>query len=291
MTTEEIAQMSSIRSSGEAQITKIKSERTLARTRLLWIGNPRNAKMTDFTFGVYAIKPLVGNNEDVARFDMVMSVMSDEVDPEAINTQDHRQVPHVYTSELCNALLLWCWSRTPDQVTWARGAEQSVLDYALKLAHEYQEDPPLVQGANVRVKLARIAAAIAARLFSTDRKYQTIIVRRSHVEAAYEFLCTLYSTERFGYLQVSNELKNDIIIAEGHVAEAEAWAWSNPNAAKLMKTRPSFRRSDLEDVLNVSREEANGIVNKMWDWRMIRRDGPDNIPTQTFQTILREVIT
>lgn len=291
MTTDEIAQMSSIRSSGEAQITKIKAERTLARTRLLWIGNPRNAKMTDFTFGVYAIKPLVGNNEDVARFDMVMSVMSDEVDPEAINTQDHRRVPHVYTSELCNALLLWCWSRTPEQVTWSRGAEQSVLDYALKLAHEYMEDPPLIQGANVRVKLARIAAAIAARLFSTDNKFQKVIVRRSHVEAAYEFLCTLYNTDRFGYLQVSKELKNDVIIAEGHIAEAESWAWSNPNAAKLMKTRPSFRRSDLEDVLNVSREEANGIVNKMWDWRMIRRDGPDNIPTQTFQSILREVIT
>lgn len=291
MTTEEIAQMSSIRSSGEAQITKIKSERTLARTRLLWIGNPRNAKMTDFTFGVYAIKPLVGNNEDVARFDMVMSVMSDEVDPEAINTQNHRRVEHIYTSELCNALLLWCWSRTPDQVKWARGAEQAVLDHALKLAHEYMEDPPLVQGANVRVKLARIAAAIAARLFSTDRKYQTVIVRRSHVEAAYNFLRTLYDTDRFGYLQVSNELKNDAIIAEGHIAEAEAWAWGNPNAAKLMKTRPRFRRSDLEDVLNVSREEANGIVNKLWDWRMIRRDGPDNIPTQTFQTILREVIT
>jgi 5S rRNA maturation endonuclease (ribonuclease M5) len=291
LTPEEIAQMSSIRSSGEAQITKIKSERTLARTRLLWIGNPRNAKMQDFTYGVYSIKPLVGNNEDVARFDMAMAVLSDDVDPEAINTRQHKEVEHVYTSELCKELLLWCWSRTPDQVVWAKGSEQDVLDKSLSLAREYKEDPPLVQGANVRIKLARIAVAIAARLFSTDRTYQKVVVRRCHVVAAYEFIKTLYDNERFGYWQVSDELRRDEMIAQGHVAEAEAWAWSNTNATKLMKTRPSFRRSDLEDVLNVSREEANGIVNMLWDWRMIRRDGADNIPVQVFQKILREVVT
>jgi len=291
LTPEEIAQMSSIRSSGEAQITKIKSERTLARTRLLWIGNPRNAKMQDFTYGVYSIKPLVGNNEDVARFDMAMAVLSDDVDPEAINTIQHKSVDHKYTSELCRNLLLWVWSRTPDQIKWARGAEQFVLDKSLELAKEYKEDPPLVQGANVRIKLARIAVSIAARLFSTDASHQNVVVRKPHVRAAYEFVRTLYDNERFGYWHVSDELRRDEIIASGHVSEAEAWAWSNTNATKLMKTRPSFRRSDLEDVLNVSREEANGIVNMLWDWRMIRRDGADNIPVQVFQKILREVVT
>lgn len=291
LTPHEIAQMSSIRSAGEAQITKIKAERTPARTRLLWIGNPRDARMSDYTYGVYSIKPLVGNNEDIARFDMAMSVASDEVDAADINSTQQGTVEHKFTSEACRNLLLWCWSRDPDQIVWAKGVEEFLLRLSLELSENYREDPPLIQGANVRMKLARIAVAIAARLFSTDRTGECVVVKKSHAQAAFDFLDTLYRQERFGYHQVSYELMRDEVIAEGHVQEASDWAWGHPNAAKLMKTRHSFKRSDLEDILNVSREEANGIVNTLWDWRMIRRQGPDNIPVPTFQKILREVET
>lgn len=288
---EEIAQMSSIRSSGEAQITKIKSERTLARTRLLWIGNPRNAKMRDFTYGVYAIKPLVGNAEDVARFDMAMGALSEDVEAENINTAKHRNVPHVYTADLCRSLVLWCWSRTPEQIIWARGSEQLVLDYALELADEFSDEPPLIQGANVRVKLARIAVAIAGRLFSSDRTFENLIVRKVHVKAAFDFIKVLYENDRFGYEQVSAEDQRDKFISENHEEAATDWAYEHLTAAKLIKTRAFFRRSDLEDVLNITREEANEIVNLLWEWRMIRREGPDNYPTEPFQRILRDTTT
>ena len=291
LTPGEIAQMSSIRSAGEAQITKIKSERTLARTRLLWIGNPRNAKMRDFTYGVYSIKPLVGNPEDVARFDMAMAVLSDEVEAEEINSAKHRQVDHIYTRDLCKNLMLWVWSRTQDQVKWAKGAEQAVLDKALDLASIYADEPPLVQAANVRIKLARLAVAIAARLFSTNAAADSIVVRKIHVEAAFDFLHNLYSNWRFGYSQVSDEARRDREIGEVHQEEAEDWAAENREAAKLIKTRASFRRSDVEDILNVTRDGANELVNKLWEWRMIRREGPDNFPTELFQEILRETMT
>jgi hypothetical protein len=71
--------MSNIRSSGVAEMTKIQSERAMARTRLLWLANPRDARMDDFTFGVQALKPLIGNNEDIARVDMAMGAFSSEV--------------------------------------------------------------------------------------------------------------------------------------------------------------------------------------------------------------------
>src|SRR5262245_45478686 len=74
LSTEQISQMSDIRSSGIAAMEKIRSERTSARTRLLWLANPRSGSdLSDYMYGVQALKDLIGNNEDIARFDLAMS--------------------------------------------------------------------------------------------------------------------------------------------------------------------------------------------------------------------------
>jgi hypothetical protein len=77
--------MSSVRSSGVAELTKIQQERTWARTRIIWMSNPRDGKMSDKTYGVQQIQPLIGNPEDIARFDLAMSVQAGDVAAEEIN--------------------------------------------------------------------------------------------------------------------------------------------------------------------------------------------------------------
>lgn len=287
LTPENIAQMSSIRSSGEAQLTKIRSERTYARTRLLWLGNPRNSRMADYTYGCQAIPPLIGNNEDVARFDLALAVKSGEVEASDINTSTHGSVPHVYGSELCHDLLLWAWSRTADQIHWADGSEQSVLDAALSVGGDYGEEPPLVQAANVRIKLARIAVAFAARTFSADRTGEILVVNRSHVEAAVEFLTGIYNGSVFGYLDMSREQILDERIALQYADEMEEFLEEYRMLAKFLRSSPKFKRQDLEDVLNLNREEASGIIQNLWEKRMFRRDGPYIKCTVVFQDILR----
>jgi hypothetical protein len=53
---------------------------------------------------------------------------------------------------------------------WRRGGG---LRAANDLGSRYVEDPPLIQAANVREKVARLAVALAARLFSTDERGET----------------------------------------------------------------------------------------------------------------------
>ena len=72
---EEIAKMSDLRSSGIAEVTKIQTERTLARTRLVWLSNPRSTdSINNFGSGTKIIENLIGKPEDIARFDFVVSV-------------------------------------------------------------------------------------------------------------------------------------------------------------------------------------------------------------------------
>jgi hypothetical protein len=45
----------------------------------------------------------------------------------------------------------------------------------------------------------------------------------------------------------------------------------------------------MEDMMNLSREETNGIINSLYKMRMVRRDGPQVKAEGQLQSLLREV--
>jgi len=267
-------QMSAVRSSGRAQITKIISQETSARTRLIWIGNPVDGTTLRHMNGaIEGIQKLVKNPEDIARFDMAMAVASDEVDSAIINSTKPPEVPHIYTSDLCSALVSWAWSRKVDQITWKPGTEDYVLRVAEDMGGRYVAEPPLIQIENARVKLARIAVAIAARVFSCDKTGELIVVGNEHVDAAVQLLDTLYGTERFGYLRHSQRVIRDRHRAEVNKRQARMFLIENENILyTLMQSRgDKFRPRDFEESGSMHREEAQEAVRQLGQWKMIRR--------------------
>lgn len=290
LTVEQIGQMSSIRSSGEAQLTKIRDDRTWARTRLLWMGNPRNAGMDDFTYGLHAIAPLIGNKEDIARFDLAMSIRTDDVDPELINMR-HKDETSRYSREACQTLLRWCWSRKPEQVKWGTDAENLVHQVALELGSIFVEEPPLIQRANVRFKVARIAVALAARTFSTDETHENVIVTKAHVRGAKEILVTLYGDPGFGYLDISSERKSEIRKAVQESDRAKEWLWSNDDLVRFLRNQRDghFRRQDLEDMLVMDRDQSASAVNQLFSFGLVRRDRANVVMEPMLHQLLREL--
>jgi hypothetical protein len=250
------------------------------------MGNPRNTDMSNYTYGVDAIRPLIGNSEDIARFDLAMALRLDDVPPERIN-QPHLYTNTMYTKEACHTLLLWSWTRQPDQIEWLSGAEDTVFDLANQMGRKYVENPPLVQAANVRVKIARIAAALAARTCSTT-DYETLVIEPQHVTDAVRFMDRLYSMSAFGYRERSREQLEDRTEAERNREDIIDYLGMRPTLAKYLRSTGKFRRQDLEEVLNASREEANSIINTMWEARMVRKDLGDIRVEPTLHTLLRE---
>lgn len=289
LTSEQIGAMSSVRSSGIAELQKIVQERTSARTRLVWMGNPRSGrKMSDYTYGVQAIRPLIGTNEDIARFDLAMSLRQDEVPSGDIN-RPRRVGRQRYTSEACHELLRWVWSRQPDQVVWAGAAERMVYRAANDLGQRYVEEPPLIQGANVRTKVARVSVALAARLFSTDRSGEQIVVRPEHVRDAVKFIDHLYGMKNFGYRERSQDVIHDRKRAFKNKAKIKHYLLSREGLPRFLRDNGEFRRQDLETMLNYTREEAAAVVNMLWDARMVRRNGPDVLIEPTLHDVLRRM--
>jgi hypothetical protein len=283
-----IGQMSDVRSRGVAQLTKIQQEQTYARTRTIWLGNPRNAGMREYTYGVQAIRPLIGTNEDIARFDLAMSVALGEVPREEMNREHAAGTLH-YTHEACATLVRWVWSRKPEQVVWADGAEQAVRDAANRMGARYVEDPPLVQGADVRIKIARVAVAMAGRLFSTDDTYENIVVRTEHVRDAVKFMDRLYGMPGFGYAERSREMLQDARDAAKASDDVRTYIAQKEGLAKFLRNTGSFKRQDIESMLNYDKDMANAVINTLYRARMVRIERGDVRVEPALHVLLREV--
>lgn len=200
--TDDIAAMSGIRSSGVAEITKIQTEKTNAKTRLIWISNPRKAKtLPEYTYGVYAIKELIGRPEDIARFDIFLTTASGEVGLDVYNKQWKGQ-SDTFSQSACHELVMWAWSRTPQQITILPETEQLILKLAMRQGKKYVSTIPLVEAAEQRIKLAKLACAVAARFFSTDDG-TNLIVKPEHAQFGYTFLEFAYAKPSLNYAEWS----------------------------------------------------------------------------------------
>jgi hypothetical protein len=271
-----IENMSEIRSSGRAKIVKIVAQETNARTRLIWICNPVDGRrINEMPRGaIDGIEGFISNPEDIARFDMATVAASEDVQSSVINAARQPKVNHVYTSDLCSQLVLWAWSRKSSQVTWERGAQRLCLVLAEKMGREYVPDPPLVQAENARVKLARVAVAIAARLFSHDDTGEKIVVTRAHVYAARAFLRRLYAAPSFGYEAHSAKELRARAVADEKRKECFVWLKRNVearNALLAVINDTQFKVRDLEEFGGLSKDMAQLAIGDLMRMRMIRR--------------------
>lgn len=199
---EDMAKFSRVRSEGVAEVSKIVRESTRANTRLLWLSNPRSGRpIMTYNAGVESIKELIGANEDISRFDFALTVATNEVPSDVINNAipDDLSDGNKYPRELCRALILWAWSRQKDQVQFTPNATREVLQQAIQFGSTFSPNIPLVQAENIRVKIAKIAAAVAARVFSCDETADTLIVTEDHVKAACAFLRSTYAKPSMAY--------------------------------------------------------------------------------------------
>lgn len=289
--TDVIAKLTDMRSSGIAEIPKIEKRRTYARARLVALSNPRSdLAINRYNFGIEAIKELIGGLEDVRRFDACLIVAEGEVNSAKINMlqSDKPVCEHVYTSELCRKLILWAWTR--DKVEFQKDAIQRTLDASISLCSKYTETIPIVDKGSMRYKLARLSAALAARTFSTSSDYQTIVVRPCHVEYIERLLDQVYSSKAFGYrdftaaVKSTNTLVNEDLIIK-HINDS-------PFPSDLIKHILHTNKIELQDIQDWcawDRQSAQGMLSLFVRKHALVREGRSYRKTSPFITLLKDL--
>lgn len=257
-----LGRLTDMRSSGFAEITKIERRKAHARTRLVMISNPRGDRpVSAYNYGIEIIRELMGSLEDIRRFDFAIILAESEVKASDINrvVVDHEKGAPKYGSDISKKLVLWSWTRRPEEVIFTPESKQLCLKKSIELCNEFTETMPLCDKGTTRYKLARLSAALACRTFSTDDG-KSVIVRPCHVEFITEFLRRNYSLPHFGY--------KDFTEAERYTKEVK-----DPDSVRKRIEGTKFPRDLVEQMLR----SENIVLADICDWCEVPRDVGQNI--------------
>lgn len=290
---EVIAKLTDMRSSGIAEIPKIERKRAHARTRLVFISNPRtNRSIASYNFGIEAIKELIGGLEDIRRFDAAIVVSANQVSSEVISEalDKESETTHVYTSKLCKRLVLFAWTRTPDQVLFEKEARAALSKSTSYLCGRFSEAMPLIDKGTTRYKLARLAVALAVRTFSTLKDYQTICVRLCHVQAITKFLDDTYSHPIFGYLDFSRAQIQAQRLVEPELIMKHLLGTKYPkDLVKQLLYREQITGHDFQDWCELERDEAQTLISLLTRKHAIHRQKRYYVKTAEFILLLKKM--
>lgn len=293
MAVEVIANLTEVRSSGVAGITKIEAAKTNARCRLVWISNPRSDRqIAGYNFGVEAIRELMGSLEDVRRFDIAIIVASGEVGDKWLNMPlaQRPQRKHKYTSEFCRNLILWAWSRTEHNVEVPEDTEAEILTQASAMSRKYASQIPLVEPADHRLKLLRLSTALAARTFSSTDHGQTLYVRPCHVAYIAQFMDKVYSSPMFGY-----DAFSELILGEDKLEDAstvKAYLRKLPHSRDVVRSLleiDSISVFTMQDLTGQERDEAQTHISELLRKGAIKHTRRSYTKTAGFIALLKEL--
>lgn len=285
MSEDDLAKMSDVRSSGIAKATGVVTAETTARTRMIFISNPRNGRQLKAeTYGVSSVLKLFGKAEDVRRLDFAVAVASGEVDSAIVNkaVSEMPAVPHIYTSDRCKLRVMWAWSRRPENIIFTPEATTRILECAEKMGHKYSSRIPLVEPADQRLKLARLSVAAAACLFSTDEGGEDVIVKPEHVDFVHNYLESLYDSKALGYDRFSaDEFENSDTtdaamqrLRNGFISIPFV-SHDIPEIVRALYQLPYFNRNTLEDATGLDRDELKNLLQFLISSSIIERAGQD----------------
>ena len=270
-----IAKMTDMRSSGIAEVSGIALGKTNARTRLIWLSNPRsNMKLEGYSYGVDIIKELIGSLEDIRRFDLILLLRSSDVENKFLNMKsvDMPDFPHKYRSELCKRLITWVWSRTPSQVEFTTEAEDKVIEYASILTDKYTSGIPIVEAGDIRLKLARLSVALAGRLFSCSKDGLNIRIEAQHVDFIYNQLIGMYKSKNLDYLRYI-KTEGRMKVTDDLVRETEKLLSLAEGLFDFLLNVKFFTQKDLQQMVNIDNHGAQDIIYKFFRKRLIVRKG------------------
>ncbi len=264
---EDWTRLSRIRSEGVAEITKIHSQSTHARTRIIFIANPILKTIANYSYGIQSLVDIVKAPEDIARFDYALVVAHNEVDIKDINKR-RDTVEKIYTKNLEQELIMWTWSKTQDEIIFSSDAMQLIYDLSIKLSKIYTFSVPLIQGENIRIKLAKIAIAFAARLYSNKQNGKYLFVDKIHVECAYHFLNMIYKKTSCGYyamskLQNTQELYSTEKDYSAFEKYLKAFTLHRVEICRCLLVNNMITVNDISEHVNLDKEIAREIVSKL----------------------------
>ncbi len=282
-------ELTDIRTSGKAEIARVSGKMTLpANTRLGFFSNPKankdggNKTVDAYPNGIEIIQDLLGAREDIGRFDLIATLgqrESIEIDLSWVPEETFDQIDY-------QRRLNWIWTRKPEQVVFDEEVTNYIGGEKTKELNAKFESDVQIFGRKTMFKLARLSATIAGYMGSHSDDYESIIIKKEHVDEAVKLFNNLYDNPTF-------KLKE-------HAAEERAYTQVDKPSTDVLRRINSvhnqiitqlgqhseIRSSDLKMVADLDNQRFNEIISDLTKFKLIRNIKSTIEPTEKFRKIL-----
>ena len=300
LTNDIFARMTDVRSKGRVQVSKGGIHGTAnARVGLVFIANPREGtSMADYRYGVMAVDGIIRSAADIRRFDYVFTVSTSDVGMEQINVNGKDLEQHRFSREQCHALILWVKTRRKEDVVFTEEATHCTIEEAKRLSEKYSSVMDLLLPADARIKIARIAAAIAGRAVCSSDDFHRITVSQACVLAATEFLERIYDSNTSGLGDWANMVRLYDVVDEERVEKIIATHGNRVTVGlghvlhQLME-HVELKVDDIQLIFDLNKVEAEYLRNALHSHRCIVRRTPSSpvfVPTSGFKRVVRAMM-
>jgi 5S rRNA maturation endonuclease (ribonuclease M5) len=274
MSPEVISKLTDIRSSGVVNISKIEGGKAPALVRLFWQGNARvqSTKRTlplmEYPTGVEVVLELIGSAEDVSRFDMVLLEHSDAVP--FVDVDELKEVtPKPFDQQLYRSLVLWAWSRRPEQVIFDDSVESYIVQKSKELNEQFDCDVKFL-GVEAWKKIARMSVACAARLFSCSASGEEVLVKKEHVDWVCDFISSSYTSEVFRLPQYVQSKKMYTQVDTDVEQIVEGLCKNNFPMMKVLSEQTELSLIQLKSVAGLDKNGFDEVFSTMTQHYLIQ---------------------
>jgi hypothetical protein len=292
MNPEDFGKITEARTTGVLKVDRTVNTETNARVRLLLLTNPtRSRTLASFAHGVESLKPLFSSPADIRRLDMAIFLQSGDVSKAVLNAEHEEPKAQVITSDALRESILWAWSRKADQIEITKPAMKRILAKSDELSEKYgySQDIPLMEPADLRKKLARMAISLASLVHATDANHEMVIVEPEHVDYVYDFLTVIYDNKnaRLDIYSMKSKEESELTVEErAEVRKKLADLDFADNAGVSDEIIDLFRRNDylkaneIIDMLGFERGQVTMRLTILTKHNMIKktREGLRKLP-------------
>lgn len=252
---EDIKELSATRSSGAVTINKIIKGEARARTRLIWLSNPRSGKnIEDFYWKGYgAFMEFIPVVEDQARYDIVVSAARGDITLLGALRENSLNV------SLYRQLIAYAWSVPTEDIVISKETEQFLEEEVKNLSNTF-EGGPLFVGVAAHEKMLRLSCAFAVMCGNIENR--KLIVTTKHVRFAAEFLKESFLKPTLDYKGFIEESRKALKAKDDNIKFVRAQVAMYP-ALRVLLSANRFRGNQISEILGVDRTEASKLISEL----------------------------
>lgn len=253
---DDIKDLSSTRSSGAVTMNKIIKGEARARTRMVWLSNPRSGKnLAEFYWkGFGAFQEYIPVVEDQARYDLVLTAAREDLDVlEGIESQSMPDFSAWRT------LFSAAWNLEQNNISFSHDYKVKMKEYSRNLNTDFGGGP-LIVGVAVHEKLLRLSCAFA--VLCGDVYDGELRVTERHLKLADEWLRYTLEKPSLSYKSYIHEKRRAEKRKEENITWIKAQLELHPSLQSLL-TANAFKGYQIQEVLGIDRSDASKILSEL----------------------------